>query len=180
MVHGATHFRCACCGLYQAAGYGDDRHALDVCPRCREHSDETVELLAVSEADHADMYHRALFDAQDEALLAQGERDHYRAKMQAAYGSRETLVDVLAQIEHLHRLHGKRCSCGRRGCRIGALLADPRVAPLIRTYDEVRRTLRELREANPDRWIDQWDYIDVSLVYPATRRVSGRGRHRAS
>ena len=77
---------------------------------------------------------------------------------------------VLSQIEDLHHLRGKRCTCGRRGCRVATALADPRVARLIRMYDEVRRTLRELHAANPDRWIDKWDYIDVSLVYPGASR----------
>lgn len=126
------------------------------------------------------MCHRALYDAQDEALLAQGERDHYRAKMQAAYASRETLVHSLSAIHHLHHVRGKRCSCGRRSCRIAALLAEPSVARLVRTYDEVHRAMRELRNANPDAWVDKWDYIDVSLVFPEPRRHSSRGRHRAA
>jgi hypothetical protein len=61
-----------------------------------------------------------------------------------------------------------------------AQLGDPRVARLVRTYDEVQRTLRELHDANPDRWIDKWDYIDVSLVYPEPRRHHSGGRHRAT
>lgn len=179
-MHGTTQLRCACCGLHQTAHHGDGLAPLGVCVRCRQHSDDTIEDLAAREADHAAMCHRALFDAQDEALLAQGERDHYRDKMQAAYSSRELLVQVLSEIDHQHHLRGKRCSCGRRGCPISARLADPRVARLVRRYDEVQRTLRELHDANPDRWVDEWDYIDVSLVYPEPRRYSGRGRHRAA
>lgn len=179
-MHNTSAFRCKCCGLHQAGTYSGDRAAVRTCVRCRQHSDETIENLAAREADHAAMYHHALIDAQDETLLAQGERDHCRDKMQAAYGSREILVQVLSQIDDLHHLRGKRCTCGRRGCGIPALLADPRVARLIRMYDEVRRTLRELHDANPDRWVEKWDYIDVSLVYPGTRRPSGRGRHRAA
>jgi hypothetical protein len=156
-----------------------DGHA-SVCVRCREHSDETIEDVASRETDHAAMYHRALFDAQDEALLAQGERDYFRDKMHVAYSSRELLVQVLSEIEHLHHPRGKRCSCGRRNCAILAQLGDPRVARLVRTYDEVQRTLRELHDANPDRWIDKWDYIDVSLVYPEPRRHHSGGRHRAT
>ena len=179
-LHGTTQFRCLCCGLHQTAQYGDDGVPAAICIRCREHSDDTVERLAAREAEHAAMCRRALFDAQDEALLAQGERDHYRDKMQAAYSSRELLVKVLAEIDHLHHRRGRRCSCGRRSCSVEARLADPRVARLVRRYDEVQRTLRELHEANPDRWIDRWDYIDVSVVYPEPRRRSGRGRHRAA
>ena len=178
-MHSTTQFRCTCCGLHQL-GQPDDRASLKLCVRCREHSDDTIENLAAREADHAAMYHRELFDAQDEALLAQGERDHYRDKMQASYASRELLVQVLSEIEHLHHLRGKRCRCGRRGCPIATKLADPRVARLVRTYDEAQRTLRELHDANLDRWVDKWDYIDVSLVYPEPRRHSSRGRHRAT
>jgi hypothetical protein len=169
-----------CCGLQQEAQHCDDRAPLKVCVRCRHHSDDTVEDRAARETDHVAMYHRALFDAQDEVLLAQDERDYYRGKMQAAYASRELLVQVLAGIDHMHHLRGKRCVCGRRACPIAALLADPRVARLVRTYDEVHRTMRELRAANPDAWVDKWDYIDVSLVYPEPRRHSSRGRHRAA
>jgi hypothetical protein len=171
-----TAFRCPCCGLQQASTVGGT--AFHRCARCAEHADTTIEELAARDAEHAAMYQHALIDAQDETLLAQRERDHYRTKMQAAYSSREVLVQVLSQIDDVHRAHGKRCSCGRRNCPVATLLADPRVARLISTYDEVRRTLRELRAANPDRWIEKWDYIDVSLVYPSTR--SGRGRHRAA
>lgn len=179
-MHGTTQFRCTCCGLHQDAPRGGDRTNLKLCVRCREHSDDSVDDLAARDADHVAMYHRALFDAQDEELLAQGERDYYRVKMQAAYASREVLVQVLADIEHLHHLRGKRCTCGRRACPIAVRLADPRVARLVRTYDEMHRTMRELRAANPDAWVDKWDYIDVSVVYPEPRRQSSRGRHRAS
>ncbi|HEY2296453.1 MAG TPA: hypothetical protein VGH43_01895 [Jatrophihabitans sp.] len=179
-MHNMNAFRCKCCGLHQVSSYSNDRAAVHSCVRCLQHSDETLDNFAAREADHAAMYHHALIDAQDETLLAQGERDHYRDRMQAAYASREILVQVLAQLDDLHHLRGKRCSCGRRGCRVATVLADPRVARLIRTYDEVRRTLRELREANPDGWVDKWDYIDVSLVYPGLRRPPGRGRHRAA
>lgn len=179
-MQGATDFRCTCCGLHQAAQHGEARHAVRLCFRCREHADDTGDDPAAREADHAAMYAHALFNAQDDTLLAQGERDHYRTKMQAAYASRELLVHVLSEIEHLHHARGKRCRCGKRGCKIAALLADPRVARLVRTYDEVQRTLRELHAANPDRWIDKWDYIDVSLVYPEPRRDARRGRHRAA
>jgi hypothetical protein len=178
-LHGTTEFRCTCCGLHQTARLGDGLATVKVCARCREHSDDTLEQLAAREADHAAMYHRALFDAQDEALLAQGERDHYHAKMHAAYASRELLVQVLSDIANHHHPRGRRCRCGKRGCPVLTRLSDPRVARLVRTYDEVQRTLRELHEANPDRWIDKWDYIDVSLVYPERRHTS-RGRHRAA
>ena len=179
-MHNTSGFRCKCCGLHQASSYSADPAAVHSCARCREHSDETLEDFAAREADHVAMYHHALIDAQDETLLAQGERDHYRAKMQAAYASRELLVQVLAQLEDQHHLRGKRCTCGRRGCRVATALADPRVARLVRTYDEARRTLVELRNANPDGWVEKWDYIDVSLVYPNTPRAAPRGRHRAA
>ncbi len=179
-MHDMSAFRCKCCGLQQASTFAMDRAGFHRCARCAQHSDDTIDDLAARDADHAAMYHHAMIDAQDEALLAQGERDHYHAKMQAAYTSREVLVQVLAQIDDLHHARGRRCSCGRRGCRVAALLADPRVSRLVRTYDEVRRTLRELRDANPDRWVETWDYIDVSLVYPAAHRAPSRGRHRAA
>ena len=175
-MHDMSAFRCKCCGLHQASTAAMDRAGVPpMCPM-RPTFDETIDDLAAREADHAAMYHHAMIDAQDEALLAQGERDHYHAKMQAAYSSREVLVQVLAQIDDLHHGAARRCSCGRRGCRVATLLADPRVSRLVRTYDEVRRTLRELRDANPDRWVEKWDYIDVSLVYPAAhRRRAGDG-----
>jgi hypothetical protein len=144
-----------------------------------DHRGDTIADVARREADHAQLYRRALTDAQDDALLAQSERDYCRDKMQAAYETRELLVKVLADIESAHHYRGNRCSCGKRGCRVVEQLADPRVARLVRTYDEERRTLRELRNANPDLWAESWDYIDVTLVYPARARRTG-GRHRAS
>jgi hypothetical protein len=175
----ATRLRCPCCSLQETVQYGDEHATLTMCMRCREHDGDTIADLAAREIDHAAMYHRALLDAQDEALLAQGERDHYRVKMQAAYASRELLVEVLSEVAHQHHPRGKRCSCGKRRCPMLTRLADPRVARLVRTYDEAQRTMRELHAANPDRWVDKWDYIDVSLVYPEPAH-SSRGRHRAT
>jgi hypothetical protein len=100
--------------------------------------------------------------------------------MKSAYDSRETLVAVLSRIEDLHHPRGKGCSCGKRRCRVIDILSDPRIARLIRSYDEERRTLRELRDANPELWADSWDYIDVTLVYPETHRRPERGRHRST
>jgi hypothetical protein len=173
--------RCVCCGLHRpATTQGGDPAVGRTCVRCVAHADDTLANLAARESDHAAMYSHALIDAQDEAILARGERDLYYDKMQAAYSSRELLVQVLSQIEDVHHLRGKRCVCGKRACRVAMAVSDPRVARLIRTYDEARRTLRELRNANPDRWTEKWDYIDVSLVYPQAPRHSGRGRHRAA
>ena len=177
----ARMIRCVCCGLHRpATGQGGDPAVRRTCVRCVAHNDDTLANLAARESDHAAMYSHALIDAQDEAILARGERDLYYDKMQAAYSSRELLVQVLSQIEDVHHLRGKRCVCGKRTCRVATAVSDPRVARLIRTYDEARRTLRELRNANPDRWTEKWDYIDVSLVYPQAQRHSGRGRHRAT
>jgi hypothetical protein len=106
-----------------------------------------------------------------------------RDRMKSAYESREMLVSVLSRIEDLHHPRGKGCACGKRRCRVVDVLSDPRVARLIRSYDEERRTLRELREANPELWADSWDYIDVTLVYPdqhGPRRAAERGRHRSA
>jgi hypothetical protein len=153
------------------------------CMRCEGHQGETLNMVARREADHVVMYRHALHDAQDDVLLARRERDHLRDRMKSAYGSREMLVSVLSRIEDLHHPRGKSCSCGKRRCRVVEVLADPRVARLIRSYDEERRTLRELREANPELWADSWDYIDVTLVYPdqhGARRPAERGRHRSA
>lgn len=172
---------CVCCGLEQPVSVDDlDVRPVLSCPRCAEHRCDTLDSYATREADHARMYRHALVDAQDDVLLAHGERDFYRDRMKAAYGSRELLVQALAQIEHVHHARGKRCSCGKHDCKVLRVLGDPRVGRLVRTYDEERRTLRELRNANPEAWTERWDYIDVSLVYPRGERRSGPGRHRAT
>jgi hypothetical protein len=180
-VRGTRLIHCACCGLDQTVSVEHrDREQTIWCIRCAGHRGETIEIVAVREAEHAAMFKRALLDAQDDTLLARGERDFFRDKMQTAYTSREELVRVLSRIDDVHHLRGSRCACGRRGCRVVRLLSDPRVIRLIRSYDEERRTLRELHNANPDAWADKWDYIDVSLVYPERPRRSGPGRHRAA
>lgn len=172
---------CACCGLEQNVSVdGAEYRAVMSCGRCAPHRGDTTETFAMREADHAAMYRHALADAQDDTILAYGERDFYRDKMKVAYSSRELLVQVLSQIEHVHHHRGKRCACGKLNCRVVELLADPRVARLVRTYDEERRTLRELRNANPNAWTDKWDYIDESIVYPVRPRRNGGGRHRAA
>lgn len=172
---------CVCCGLDQHALVRSGERTPICCLRCETHRGHSVEQVAVRESEHSAMRQRALLDAQDDVLLARGERDFYRDRMQTAYTSRETLLAVLAQIDGDHNARDGRCSCGKRGCKIPQWLADPRILRLIRSYDEERRTLRELRNANPDAWADKWDYIDVTLVYPdQPRRSSGGGRHRAN
>jgi hypothetical protein len=176
---------CACCDLDQSAVVESARPVPNLwCVRCEGHRGETLTMIARREADHVAMYRHALHDAQDDVLLAQRERDHLRDRMKTAYDSREMLVALLSRIEDLHHARGRGCSCGKRRCRVVDLLSDPRVARLIRSYDEERRTLRELREANPEMWADSWDYIDVTLVYPEGRGTDrddrlDRGRHRS-
>lgn len=178
-MRGTRVLHCACCALEQPAPRDFVEGSAPRCLRCLDHHGATIADVARRESDHAQLYRRALIDAQDDVLLARSERDYCSDKMQAAYDTREMLVKVLADIESHHHPRGNRCSCGKRGCRVGELLADPRVARLIRSYDEERRTLRELRNANPDLWAESWDYIDVTMVYPARARRSGTGRHRA-
>lgn len=178
-MRGTRVLHCVCCALEQPAPRNFADGGVPRCLRCLDHRGDTIADVARREADHAQLYRRALTDAQDDALLAQSERDYCRDKMQAAYETREMLVKVLADIDSAHHYRGNRCSCGKRGCRVVERLADPRVARLVRSYDEERRTLRELRNANPDLWAESWDYIDVTLVYPARARRTG-GRHRAS
>jgi hypothetical protein len=178
-MHGTRIIHCACCGLDQNAA-GIESSAWTSCVRCASHRGDSIEAYARREADHAAMAKHALVDAQDDTVLARGERDYYRDKMKSAYDSRELLVQVLSQIDGVHHYRGKRCACGARGCRVVQMLADPKVARLIRTYDEERRTLRELRNANADAWTDKWDYIDVTLVYPNREQPGRAGRHRAA
>lgn len=180
-MHGSRLIHCACCGLDQnAAADETDVRPWAICVRCATHRGDSVEEYARREADHATMCKHALVDAQDDTILARSERDHFRDRMKAAYSSRELLVKVLSRIDDEHHYRGKRCVCGARGCRVVQVLADPKVARLIRSYDEERRTLRELRNANPDAWTDRWDYIDVTLVYPKREHRGGVGRHRAT
>lgn len=179
-MRGTGLIHCACCGLEQGAALDvqDGGVAAVWCTRCAAHRGESVEQLAARQAEHVAMLERALLDAQDDAVLARGERDHFRDRMQLAYSSRELLVRVLAQIDEAHHMRGTRCACGRRGCRVVGLLADPRIVRMIRSYGEQQRVLRELRNANPDAWTDRWDYIDVSVVYPEPPRRARGGRHR--
>jgi hypothetical protein len=177
-MHRTPNVRCPCCGLNHEAPAGEDVEAVSTCVRCGSHRGEDLAVVAVREADHAAMYKHAMTDAQDDMVLARSERDFYRNKMQAAYGTRELLVEVLAQVDQHHHRRGKRCACGKSGCRIPALLEDPRVARLVRSFDEQQRTLRELRHANPQSWTDAWDFIDDALVYPTQARRGTTGRHR--
>jgi hypothetical protein len=178
-MHDLRLIRCSCCRLDQNVPAAGESRPVPSCIRCAVHRGDSADAHALRDADHAVMYQRAFVDAQDDTVLAYGERDFYRDKMTAACDSRALLVSVLAQIEDVHHYRGKRCACGRLGCRIHELLADPRIARLIRSHDEERRTLRELRDANPDAWGDRWDYIDEAVVFPR-RTHNGRGRHRAS
>jgi hypothetical protein len=179
-MHRTRLIRCSCCGLDRNARVDDDATAVALCSRCTGHRRTTAETVAVLEADHAAMYKHAMIDAQDDLVLAHGERDFYRDKMHTAYRTRQLLVQVLAEIDEVHHQRGKRCACGRSGCRILGLLSDPRVGRLVRAYDEERRTLRELRNANPELWTEAWDYIDDALVYPPRPNQANPGRHRAS
>jgi hypothetical protein len=128
------------------------------------------------------MYEDGLAQARDEVMLAQGERDLYHRRLQSAQKERERVIKVLADVRAEHQGQGERCSCGQRRCRTRELLrSDPRVLPLLRRHDEHQRALRELQRANPDVWIDRWDYIDITLAYPDSSRPRARaGRHRAT
>lgn len=175
----ARVIHCVCCALDQPAPpAARDTGGAPHCVRCLDHGGESLADVARREADHAQLYRRSLSDAQDDILFAQGERDVYQDKIQAAYATRELLVRTLSRIDAHHHYRGTRCSCGKRRCRVVEVLSDPRVARLVRSYDEERRTLRELRDANPELWGDSWDYIDVTLVYPKPTKKAV-GRHRA-
>ncbi|HET6877528.1 MAG TPA: hypothetical protein VFH38_08370 [Jatrophihabitans sp.] len=151
------------------------------CVRCRSHDGDSVEAVARRDGDHVELYKHALVEAQNDAVLAESERDVYRDQMQAAYGTREMLVKIMSEIDAVHHVRGNRCACGKRGCKVVRLLGDPRVARLIRGYDEEQRTLRELRNANPELWAETWDCIDVTLVYPQRQQQRPTaGRHRAA
>jgi hypothetical protein len=171
---------CVCCALEQPAPPAARHiaHNAPRCVRCVDHDGTSLAEVARREADHAQLYRRALADAQDEIFFAHSERDVYADRTDAAYATRELLVRALSQIDAHHHYRGSRCSCGRRGCRVVEVLADPRVSRLVRSYDEEKRTLRELRIANPELWGDSWDDIDVTLVYPKPRKKAA-GRHRA-
>lgn len=179
-MHRTWLIRCRCCGLDQAAPPTEDGKSVSTCSRCTGHRSDSDAAVAVREADHAAMYKHAMINAQDDLVLACGERDFYRQKMQTAYNTRQLLVETLAQVDQVHHLRGRRCACGRPGCRIPALLGDPRIARLVRSFDEQQRTLRELRNANPELWAEAWDYIDDAIVYAPRGGRGTPGRHRKS
>lgn len=169
--------RCRCCDLDTDIRVDlDDPFAPPVCARCYLHSDDDWIRLA----DHVAMYRHAMQDAQDATDLAQSERTFYRDRANDHAKNGETLVRLLTEIDDLHHLRGTRCACGLADCRVMELLSDPGVARMIGTYDEQRHTLFELRRANPGAWSEEWDDIDVTLVYPQHGRRAGGGRHRAA
>jgi hypothetical protein len=167
--------RCTCCGLDQdIVGDAQSAVATPVCARCVPHEQDP----RARNTDHATMYLAALDGALDELSLARGQRDFYRERGRTMDRSSETLVRVLTEIDHLHHARGSRCSCGEPACRVQDLVADPAVARLIGTYDEEQFTLREVRRENPGTNHEEWDYIDVTLVYPPDYQHPV-GRHRA-
>lgn len=168
--------RCACCQLDMDIAVDVERpRGAPVCTRCRLHRDDEF----VGNQDHAAMYRLALAEAQDETSLIQGERDFYRERSVNTAKNAETLIGVLTRLDDLHHDRGARCSCGETSCPVLDVLAEPAVSRLIGTYDEHQQTLYELRRANPDAWSHEWDYIDVTLVYPP-RSDDSAGRHRAA
>ena len=112
-------------------------------------------------------------------MLAHSERDFCHEQMSDAYATRELLVKVLAEIDDTHHYRGSAV-CLRQAQLQGRRAA--RRPPGRAAGPQLRRgarTLRELRNANPELWADTWDYIDVTLVYPKRSRRAGGGRHRA-
>lgn len=167
--------RCRCCDLdLDIAVDVADPFGEPICARCFLHSDDEW----LRNLDHAAMYRHAMQDAIDDAELARGERTFYRDRANDHAKNGETLVSLLTELDDLHHLRGTRCCCGAVECRVMELLSDPGVARMIGTYDEQRHTLYELRRANPGAWAEEWDDIDVTLVYPQRSR-GGAGRHRA-
>ncbi|MEO9139618.1 MAG: hypothetical protein ABI345_11185 [Jatrophihabitans sp.] len=125
------------------------------------------------------MYRSALEEAQDAVSLAHGERDFHRDRSEDAVKGSAVLVRTLTAIDDLHHDRGGRCSCGETFCAVQRLLAAPNVARLIGTYDDQQLTMMELRNANPGAFAPEWDFVDVTLVYPPRVMRSG-GRHRAA
>jgi hypothetical protein len=175
-VYRVRRCRCTCCELDLDIAIDADRpFDKPICARCYLHQDDDW----IRVHDHASMYRHALADAVDETDLALGERDFYRDRATANAKSGEALVRVLTEIDDLHHDRGTRCSCGLSDCRVMDLVADPAVARMIGTYDEQRHTLYELRRANPGAWAEEWEDIDVTLVYPQRSQRPG-GRHRST
>jgi hypothetical protein len=155
------------------------------CAQCAWHRHDTAEAAVRAEVEHVRMYRFALVDAQDAAVLAHDERDFYRDQLNQSYADAQLMTAALLLVDEQHHFRGDECSCGDARCTVVDVLADPKIARLIGTYDEHRHVLRELRAANPGDRAGVWADIDVTIVYPKTHRDEQLtdeihiGRHRA-
>jgi hypothetical protein len=175
--------RCSCCALDQAVFTDVDAGPV-VCAQCAWHRNDSPHAAILAETEHVRMIRLALLDAQDTADLARGERDFYRDQLNQSYADLQLLTAALLLVDERHHYRGEECSCGDPRCSVVEVLADPKIARLIGTYDEHRHVLRELRAANPGDAAGVWADIDVTLVYPrgdaAITEPVGIGRHRAA
>ena len=180
----ARTIRCSCCGLEQAVLSEPDARPL-VCAQCAWHGSDSAQAAVQAETEHVRMFRFALLDAQDAADLAHDERDFYRDQLGDSYADNQVLTAALLLVDDRHHYRGDACSCGEPRCPVVDVLADPKIARLIGTYDEHRHVLRELRAANPGDGAGVWADVDVTLVYPKAERATQQtdeinvGRHRA-
>ena len=180
----ARMIRCSCCGLDQVVLAGPDDRPV-ACAQCAWHRNDNAEVALRTEAEHVRMLRLLLLDAQDAAGLAHDERDFYRDQLNQSYADLQLLTAALLLVDDRHHYRGDGCSCNEPQCAVADVLADPKIARLIGTYDEHRHVLRELRAANPGDPAGVWADIDVTLVYPRDERTGDTtgeihvGRHRA-
>ncbi|WP_155859407.1 hypothetical protein [Cellulomonas sp. KRMCY2] len=99
--------------------------------------------------------------ARDSAEKAYADRDRYREKMHAAYGSREVAVRRLRALSRLHEPLGNGvCLCKKRGCESLVILDTPWVRDMVSKLDAIEAQREaELRAVDPrDDWsIVAWD-----------------------
>ncbi|MEJ2866138.1 hypothetical protein WCD74_00085 [Actinomycetospora sp. OC33-EN08] len=113
---------CRCCRLVARVRDVVGHDLPDVCGECAGHQGhEKYTQLAF---DHATLYWERVEEA-----VREEKRAHMRAD--AALHTRDQAMNALAEVREEHWMGVEKCTCGRKECRTGQLLATSRIAKLI-------------------------------------------------
>jgi len=161
--------RCRCCELPQLIADAN----VSICAACNEHRGVDPISTRRRLETHLAMVTERLVAARAAADKAYDERDLYKKKMHAAYGSRESAVRRLRSLSRLHEPRGSGvCICRTRGCASLAVLDVPWVRDMIRKLEDIEAQ-REAEERAADGR-DEWSVMAWDATYDAEERSARR------
>jgi hypothetical protein len=116
---------CECCELkwpQRLASAVRDGHLLIRgwrCRMCSEHQGDTLKMAQ----DHENEIRVRWGDTADELRTALAAAEHYKARMLAAFSSRDRILEQFEKLGRYHRPTDHGCICGERNCKELSIIA---------------------------------------------------------